>query len=170
MGRWVFYDATNGTLTGRSFTGPAELVAINTPPGCAPLELADDVTVPSAHNRRVDLRSGRLVAWQPPAPPDDALRTWAWDAQAERWLSVPTLQARKAQASAAVLTELRAEDAAAIRPLSELVTAMAQQAELPAEAVTRLAQVQQRKAALRAALVAIDSAKDAAELERRAAP
>lgn len=89
-----FYDTATGRLTGDSYVG-ADLEG-NTPAGCAAVEGVEDWQA-----QRVDLETGAVVAWQPPAPGDDALRTWAWDASARRWLPSPT--------AAAVAAEVRQE-------------------------------------------------------------
>ncbi|WP_428421978.1 tail fiber assembly protein [Methylibium sp.] len=41
-------------------------------------------------SQRVDLITGAVVDWQPPAPADTEFETWAWDAKTRRWLSTPT--------------------------------------------------------------------------------
>lgn len=94
MSTWSFCDA-DGIFTGARYTGPDRTLPDNTPAGCTPVEGSHD------HNcRRVDMASGAIVPWQPPAPPDTALATWAWDAGTERWISQPTQAARAASARA----------------------------------------------------------------------
>jgi hypothetical protein len=83
----------DGVLTGAVFSGDAEWMPENTPPGCLAIEGRHDHLC-----RRVNLATGQVVPYQPPAPPDDVLQTWAWDAAAERWVSVPTLAAHQAAA------------------------------------------------------------------------
>jgi hypothetical protein len=46
-----------------------------------------------------------VVDYQPPAPQDTALLTWAWSADTKRWLSTPTPEAINADAVAAVKAE-----------------------------------------------------------------
>jgi len=46
-----------------------------------------------------------VVDYQPPAPQDTALLTWAWSADTKRWLSTPTSEAINADAVAAVKAE-----------------------------------------------------------------
>jgi len=43
-----------------------------------------------------------VVDYQPPAPADDSLKTWAWDTGTKRWISSPTLAAIKLAAAAAL--------------------------------------------------------------------
>lgn len=92
--RWYFYDLATGLLSGRALSGPEEMLDDNTPAGHGALEVPPG-TVLDPRNRRVDLASGELVPWQPPAPPDDERRTWTWDPVAERYVALPTLAATK---------------------------------------------------------------------------
>lgn len=95
------YRSTDGTFTGAQVfvqpgPGYAERLAACTPEGCAAL--------PGQHPHdavRLDLQTHELVAYQPPAPADDALQTWAWDAGQWRWVATPT--------TAAVALQVRAE-------------------------------------------------------------
>jgi hypothetical protein len=91
---WHLYALTTGHFTGQAFTGGPLDAQANTPPGCGAVAGVDDWMA-----QRVDLESGQVVDWQPPAPADDGMRTWAWDAAARRWLSSPT--------SAAIAAEVR---------------------------------------------------------------
>jgi hypothetical protein len=43
----------------------------------------------------VDLATGEVVDYQPPAPANDADKTWAWDDTIKRWIATPTLHAVK---------------------------------------------------------------------------
>ena len=70
--------------------------SLNTPAG--------HVAVPGCHDhlsRRLDVETGEVVDWQPPAPPADEFTSWAWDADARRWLPAPT--------NAAIARDARAE-------------------------------------------------------------
>lgn len=87
-GAWSF-AGLDGILTGGTFSGPARDLAANTPAGC--------IAVPGRHDhlrRRLDIATGQIVPYQPPAPADTEWQTWAWDAQSESWLPVPTDAAR----------------------------------------------------------------------------
>lgn len=59
---WSFYSLADGTFTGRRFTTSSpELLAANTPEGCA--------AIAGRHDRqtaRVDLETGEVVAYEPP--------------------------------------------------------------------------------------------------------
>lgn len=156
-GTWYFYDLKTGALSGRALTGPAELVEANTPAGHGAVEVPVG-TVLNHRARRVDLQTGEVVPYQPPAPPDEELRSWAWDAEAERWLPVPTLAARRLELRMPVLQALASEDARAIRPMSEMLSALAGGESVPEDTKAALAGIEERKAGLREALRAIDQA------------
>jgi hypothetical protein len=92
---WHMYRLSDGVLTGYAVQladDDAALLEANTPPGCAAVTGVTDWQA-----QRVDLATGAVQDWQPPAPPDDAMRTWAWDAQQRRWLPQPTQAALAAQ-------------------------------------------------------------------------
>ena len=100
---WSFYRNSDGLLAPGGMTLPsAEAVAANTPAGYTAIEGHFDHL-----SQRVDLQllgengAPVVVPYQPPAPPDDELRTWAWDEAIKRWRSTPTL--------AAIAAEVRAE-------------------------------------------------------------
>lgn len=98
MATWSFADERTGVLTGAVFSGDDGLLSLNTPPGC--------VAIPGQHDHtrvRVDLATGELVPYHPPAPAADEWQTWSWDAEAWRWVSVPT--------DAALARDARAERA-----------------------------------------------------------
>lgn len=89
---WYFYDLQTGALSGRRLTGPADLLASNTPAGFGALEV-EDGTVLNPRARRVNLQTLQVEAFQPEPPPDDDLRTWAWNAEAEAWEPAATMLA-----------------------------------------------------------------------------
>lgn len=82
-------DEETGVFSGRVVSGSLEFVSANTPLGC--------IAVPGRHDhrrRRLDIATGEIVPYQPPAPAATEWQAWAWDAQAEAWLPVPTDAAR----------------------------------------------------------------------------
>jgi hypothetical protein len=96
------YLLSNGVFTGAQVNlvpFSAEKLAACTPPGCGALEGQHD-----SQAVRLDLASGELVAYQPPAPADTDWQTWAWDAPTWRWVATPT--------TAALAVQVRAERAA----------------------------------------------------------
>lgn len=96
MSTWHFYRLSDGQFNGMRFEGPEQYLAPNIPPGCGAI-----TGVVDALSQRVDLESGALLDWQPPAPADDEFRTFAWDTVLRRWISTPT--------DAAVARDARAE-------------------------------------------------------------
>lgn len=89
-------DAQTGIFDGTQLCCPPAALALNVPPGM--------VAVAGAHDhlcRRLDTATGHVVPYQPPAPPADEWRTWAWNAPSERWLPVAT--------PAALARDVRAE-------------------------------------------------------------
>ena len=83
------YDVATGVFTGVTMTLPDDVLrGLALPDGQA--------WVAGAHNhtsRRVDIDTGEVVPYQPPAPPDDEWRTWTWDEAAWAWHPVPTTAA-----------------------------------------------------------------------------
>lgn len=86
-----FYRLTDGVFSGLSFSGPEASLEANTPPGCGAIDMAMVTDWPS---QRVDVASGDVVDWQPPAPPDTEWQTWSWDPDSRRWLASPTVAAQ----------------------------------------------------------------------------
>lgn len=82
---WSFYDTATGALAPGSMTCSAAQADANTPPGWAAIEGRFDHL-----SQRVNLATGQVEDYQPPAPADDELRTWAWDESTKRWIASPT--------------------------------------------------------------------------------
>ena len=93
MGTWHFYDVGTGMFSAKSYTGPESSLQDNTPAGMAPM-----LGVTDSLAQRVDITvmPHVLIDYQPPAPADDAMKTWAWSATSKRWLASPTLASLKA--------------------------------------------------------------------------
>lgn len=92
--RWLFANNHTGVFIGRSYVGTRELLALNTPADAVAYECGPGER-PDIMAQRVDIVTGALVEYQPPAPADDQWQTWAWDVDLKRWVSVPTLLAHK---------------------------------------------------------------------------
>ena len=119
-GAFSFYEAASGLFVGVRYAGPLANLAANTPPGCAAIEGTFDHLA-----QRVDLASGQVVDYQPPAPPDTATETYAWDAPTRRWLASPTLAVCKAERAAAVQALIEAAEAGQDRAQREALLAIA---------------------------------------------
>jgi hypothetical protein len=95
--QWSFYDTATGLFNRRRVTCAAgQTLERNTPAGHA--ALAGDFDPLS---QRVNLQTGQVEDYQPPAPAADELRTWAWNDATRRWAASPT--------DAAVAIDVRAE-------------------------------------------------------------
>jgi hypothetical protein len=94
---WSFYDAATGAIAPSRVTCPAgPNLAGNTPAGHVAIEGRFDHL-----SQRVNLQTGQVEDYQPPAPAADELRTWAWNDATRRWAASPT--------DAAVAIDVRAE-------------------------------------------------------------
>lgn len=155
-----FYRIGTGVFTGQAFAGPLQLLEANTPAGCA----AWTGEVPDWQSQRVDLQAGGLVDYQPPAPPGDAKSSWAWDAQARRWRSAPTLVALKAAKTATVQALIDRQEARQLRPMRELRIAELAGDAWPQSAADALLAIAEAIKALQALRASIAAARTAAEL------
>lgn len=107
----TYYSLTTGVFQPGVMHLPNQAaVAANTPPGHAAMAGAHD-----RRRRRVDVATGAVVDYQPPAPEPDGLRTWTWDAVAWRWVPVPTTAALAAEVRAERGRRLTASDWAVTR-------------------------------------------------------
>jgi hypothetical protein len=147
-GRWYFYDLATGLLSGRAVSGEARMLAANTPPGQGAVEVGVGMRLDPL-NRRVNLATGEIEAYQPAPPADDELRRWAWDAVGERWLSTPTAAALQLQRVRALADAIAEHEAAQARPLREVLLALATGAPPPLAAVQRLQDLEALIATLR---------------------
>lgn len=160
---WHFYRLTDGVLTGRSVTlddDDTELLKANTPAGCGAV-----VDVTDWQAQRVDIKTGELADWQPPAPADTELQAWRWDDSARRWLAVPTLAALKAARVARVQAAIEAQEAAQARPVRELLAALLSGGQAEQAARDRFAAVSAKIAALQLKRAAVEAATSAQELD-----
>lgn len=110
----LFYSLADGTFDGRGRTGTDETIEAKTPEGCGAI---DSEMVADWRSQRVDLATGDVVDWQPPAPPDTYLATWSWDPAARRWMPQPTAEARWREVRAERDRKLAASDWIALRGL-----------------------------------------------------
>jgi hypothetical protein len=70
-------------------------------PGLVIVRLVEAVGVCNWAGKKVDLKTGNVIDYQPPSPGDDLMQTWAWDATSKRWVASKT--------KAAIAKEQRAE-------------------------------------------------------------
>lgn len=112
MNTWHIYRLSDGVFTGQAYTGAEADLEANTPAGCGAI-----VGVSDWLSQRVDTPTGALVDYQPPAPADDAMRTWSWAAAAKRWVAAPTVAALSIAARAERDRRLSASDWVTLRAL-----------------------------------------------------
>lgn len=161
------FNLSTGELTGLQMSADAELLALNTPAGCAWVCGAHD-----AHRCAVRLVTDDfgaqlpvVVPRTPPRPADSELQTWRWDDAAADWAAVPTLAFRRLIAMEPLLAKFAPLDDALARPLGEIAEAEALGELPPAAAIARLRTINADKTALRARLAAIKAAATAADLD-----
>jgi hypothetical protein len=156
---WTFYDAQTGAIArGRITCSPANLAA-NTPPGHLPIAGTYDPLC-----QRVNIATGQVEYYQPPAPADDELRTWAWDEETRRWVAQPTLEADKRRALADVHGHIAAVEAEQGRSVREVLLALSTGQAVPAQSATALADIEAAIAPARAAADEIAAATTPEEL------
>lgn len=109
-----FANEQDGLFTGATYSGPARLLASNTPAGC--------VAVPGLHDpdtkRWVD---GEVVDYVKPKPDDTALTTWELDGG--RWVPVPTLEGLRLTVLAELQSRAAAAEGGTDRALRQMVLA-----------------------------------------------
>lgn len=158
MSAWHFYRLADGGLTGRTFSGPQDALSLNLPDGCGAIDGHFD-----PQSQRVNLATGLVEDWQPPAPPDTELLVHYWDAGSKRWLATPTLAALKLRVQAPVMARIDQVEAGQPRALREAALATTDAAREAAQA--RLRALDTEIAIQRQRLAAIDAAASAEALE-----
>jgi len=144
MRHWSFYTAHDGLFTGQIFSAPDNFlsyrIAKNTPQGCVAIEGRFDHLC-----QRVDLSGdGDVVDYQPPAPDDKH----EWNSDSKRWV----LRQEVAQARAIIAAshaEIQEIEKSGLRSMREALLSLL---DPESEAAKRLAQSDERVAALRASL------------------
>lgn len=139
VARWGFYDPVSGALSQSVVVGTRAFAAAACPPG---MDVAEGVFDPQA--QRVDLKTGKVVDWQPPAPPADEWRTWAWSTEERRWQPQPTDKARRRDTRRALAAQIEAAERGTLRALREMAIDPTNTA-----ADARLAEIERRIRALR---------------------
>jgi hypothetical protein len=162
---WSIYSLTTGELMPARYVGDQPYAEANAGEGCGVIEGRYDHL-----SQRVDLESLSVVDWQPDAPADDAMRTWAWDAETRRWIGEPTLAALRAARQKQVEAAMFAIDSTRIRPNSEIALAVAAGLPAPGPALARLEETEAKLVVLRAVRDTMQAAADQAELDAIAWP
>jgi len=135
MRTWHFYDLQTGIFSGRLFSARSETdLQFNTPEGFGAREGVIDW-----ESQRVDLATGELVDYQPPAPDSDH----EWVPDARRWVLKLEVADRRARRAAA-LSQIEALETKQLRSLRELVIDPNN-----TDAASRLAQIESEIAELR---------------------
>ena len=143
MNVWSFFDVATGALSGRTFAGSPHDLPSNTSEGFEALEGTFDSLC-----QRVDLVTGEVVDWQPPAPPDDEFAAHRWCADIKRWVPEPTRAAAERDRQARVKAEMAAVEALQARPTRELILDPSNR-----QALARLHALDRQLAGLRAEIV-----------------
>jgi hypothetical protein len=90
---YSLYDKATGIFPGTKLSCDDQYLQQNVPGGMSPIAGDyDDLS------QRVDLATGAVINYQPPAPLNDTTQTWAWDVPTSRWVSVKTLAALQSDA------------------------------------------------------------------------
>jgi hypothetical protein len=98
MSKWYIYDGS-GLFTGKSIDCPGDHLDANVPDGCGcTMDAVDPLS------QRVDMATGLVVGYQPPAPSDDH----QWDESTKRWLYVTPLALLKSLAIAKTFADVDA--------------------------------------------------------------
>ena len=81
-----YYNLETGVFNGQSKAGPVEWLDENRPDGVGVW------SAPVDHlSQRLDLATGLIVDYQPPAPTGDEFTQWTWDTTSRRWQASATL-------------------------------------------------------------------------------
>ena len=83
--------------------------------GDPPLEFRGLIDIPGRDqvdpmNQRVDLATGEVVDYQPPAPADTVDAVWSWATSSRLWIPVPTLVYEKRMQAQRIKAAAKAED------------------------------------------------------------
>lgn len=162
------FSVETGQLTGLQMSADAELLALNTPAGCAWVDGAHDARRCAVRLVTDDFGAQLpvVVPRTPPRPADTELQTWRWDDAAADWAAVPTLAMRRLIASEPLLAKFAPLDDALARPLGEIAEAQALGEVPPAAAIGRLRSINAEKKALRARLADIAAASSIEALQQ----
>jgi hypothetical protein len=108
------YYVDTGLFTGVTIDMPGHLIGGAARPGCGVVSGRHDPL-----SRRVDLTTGEVVPYQPPAPADTDLVTWTWNTTTERYVAEPTLAAHRLAAWERIKAARNADETAPL-PVGQL--------------------------------------------------
>ena len=157
---YYFYNSTTGVFSPIAFSGNIVDVGINTPGGHTAIEGEFDHLA-----QKIDLQTGQVVDYQPPAPSNDVNNMWAWDAPTKRWAATPTLSALKTVRVAEVQAAIEAQEKSQDRPQRELMSAFRLSLPAPAVALNRMLAIDNEITRLRALRAACTGASTKAQLD-----
>jgi hypothetical protein len=108
---WSFYSLATGEFVGRRFSGNTDAERdMNTPTGCGAIEGRY-----STGSQRVNLQTGAVQDYIPPAPDSDH----EWSADARAWVIQPEIAAARTR-RASLLHQIETLERQQLRPIREL--------------------------------------------------
>jgi hypothetical protein len=114
-----FYSSLTGLFysTVLEFADPPNVEALRamTPDGHESIEGHFDCLC-----QRVDVFSGEVLDWQPPAPPDTEMMRWHWDTATRRWAGTPTNSYFRLEERQRAIEQMALLEAGQDRPMREL--------------------------------------------------
>jgi hypothetical protein len=130
MKTWSFIKE-DGTIHPQRYTGPDNLLEMNTPNGCRPIEGVYD-------RLREKFEDDILVAYVPPKPYSDTLTDWTWNDGTRTWDKVKTEYAIQREVEAGLKSAIESEEKLQLRPLREVVMALVNRTAIPVAALQKL--------------------------------
>lgn len=89
------FELATGIFSGQIICACLDVISVNIPDGYSYVDGAHD-----HRRRRVDVATGNVVPYQPPAPADSPLCVHRWCPEREEWIPEPTAAAIEADAMA----------------------------------------------------------------------
>lgn len=121
MRHTYFYALATGIFTGQFSIDPDDSSPPTIPAGCG--AYAGSVIDP--YSTKLELATGLVVDYQPPAPADTSFLTYAWDTASRRWVSTPTAANlnTRLQAAFTAAIQARLDDFARTRSYDGILSA-----------------------------------------------
>jgi hypothetical protein len=143
---WTIYDKSTGRIRGH-LRGDEEHAKLAETPTRGLIPGTFDPVV-----QRVNLATGEVVNFIPDKPPTTEHFDHTWDAQARRWMSVPTRAGRIAQNDELLRVRMAQAEAGQARALRDIALAVALGNPPPQAAVQALLRIERDVADLRSQL------------------